>query len=258
MIDAVRGRRGAQARVERGKLDALLGLCETAGCRRQALLAYFGESWREPCGNCDNCLDPARTPGMAPRRRGRRFPASTAPASASAPPIVIDVLRGKPTTARSAASATISWRYFGIGRDLADAAVARCSANWSCGAASPSTPRATARSALPTPPARPARRVAGDLRGAGQRAGRAKPARRRVAAPRGPRRSRLFERLRAWRRGVAAAHAVPAYAIVHDRVLREIAERRPASVAALASVPGIGDVKLRRFGSALIALVAQA
>ncbi len=47
-------------RVERGKLDALLGVCETAACRRQAILRHFGEV-AAPCGNCDNCLDPAET-----------------------------------------------------------------------------------------------------------------------------------------------------------------------------------------------------
>lgn len=43
--------------VERRKLDALLGFCETASCRRQVMLGYFGEALPEPCGNCDTCLD---------------------------------------------------------------------------------------------------------------------------------------------------------------------------------------------------------
>jgi ATP-dependent DNA helicase RecQ len=51
----------AHKRVERHKLDAMLGLCELTGCRRQALLAYFGESLPEPCGNCDTCLSPPET-----------------------------------------------------------------------------------------------------------------------------------------------------------------------------------------------------
>ncbi len=44
--------------VERRKLDALLGLCETTKCRRQVMLGYFGEDLPEPCGNCDTCLEP--------------------------------------------------------------------------------------------------------------------------------------------------------------------------------------------------------
>jgi ATP-dependent DNA helicase RecQ len=48
-------------RISSAKLDALLGLCESAGCRRQALLGYFGEAAAGPCGNCDNCLEPPQT-----------------------------------------------------------------------------------------------------------------------------------------------------------------------------------------------------
>src|SRR5579864_599874 len=48
-----------QRRIERHKLNALLGYCETAACRRQVLLGYFGERDHPPCGNCDNCLKPA-------------------------------------------------------------------------------------------------------------------------------------------------------------------------------------------------------
>src|SRR6266478_1995092 len=49
----------AQKRIQASKLDAMLGLCETAECRRVRLLTYFGEASR-PCGNCDNCLNPPR------------------------------------------------------------------------------------------------------------------------------------------------------------------------------------------------------
>ncbi len=45
--------------MERQKLDALLGLAETAGCRRQVLLSYFGDHC-EPCGNCDTCAEPPK------------------------------------------------------------------------------------------------------------------------------------------------------------------------------------------------------
>ena len=47
--------------IESRKLDAMLGYCETGGCRRQLLLAYFGEQMPQPCGNCDVCLDPPET-----------------------------------------------------------------------------------------------------------------------------------------------------------------------------------------------------
>lgn len=48
-------------RLERRKLDALLGFCETTLCRRQILLGYFGERYAAPCNHCDNCLQPAST-----------------------------------------------------------------------------------------------------------------------------------------------------------------------------------------------------
>ncbi len=48
-------------RVERSKLDAMLGFCEITDCRRQALLEYFGEPLPQPCGNCDTCMEPVET-----------------------------------------------------------------------------------------------------------------------------------------------------------------------------------------------------
>ena len=51
----------ARKRVETQKLDAMLTLCEQTDCRRKTLLAYFGETRDEPCGNCDNCLSPPET-----------------------------------------------------------------------------------------------------------------------------------------------------------------------------------------------------
>ena len=50
-----------QRRIERQKIEALIGYCETASCRRQVLLGYFGEADHLPCGNCDNCLNPVPT-----------------------------------------------------------------------------------------------------------------------------------------------------------------------------------------------------
>ncbi|HCZ47914.1 MAG TPA: ATP-dependent DNA helicase RecQ, partial [Gammaproteobacteria bacterium] len=80
-------------RVEQRKFEALLGLVETTGCRRQALLGYFGEQLAQPCGNCDNCLDPpvtfdatqaARLALSCIYRTGQRFGVS----------YLIEVLRG--------------------------------------------------------------------------------------------------------------------------------------------------------------------
>jgi ATP-dependent DNA helicase RecQ len=50
----------SQKRIERQKLNSLLGLCEASSCRRQILLKYFGDS-SQPCGNCDTCLNKPET-----------------------------------------------------------------------------------------------------------------------------------------------------------------------------------------------------
>ncbi|HEY9447970.1 MAG TPA: DNA helicase RecQ, partial [Burkholderiales bacterium] len=106
-------------RISFSKLEALLGLCETAGCRRVRLLQYFGEE-SAACGNCDNCLEPPQTWDATEAARkalsciyrtGQRFGAVH----------LIDVLRGRPTERVS------QWTHdrlgvFGIGGDLDEAA----------------------------------------------------------------------------------------------------------------------------------------
>ena len=83
-------------RIERHKLEAMLGLCEITSCRRQALLSYFGDTLEDPCGNCDSCLYPAETWDATESaqkalscvfRTGQRFGVAH----------VIDVLLGKET-----------------------------------------------------------------------------------------------------------------------------------------------------------------
>ncbi len=83
----------AQKQIERRKLEALIGFCETTQCRRQVLLSYFGETPDGPCGNCDTCLEPVESfdgTELAQKalscvyRTGQRFGALH----------VIDVLRG--------------------------------------------------------------------------------------------------------------------------------------------------------------------
>jgi ATP-dependent DNA helicase RecQ len=71
-----------------------------------------------------------------------------------------------------------------------------------------------------------------------------------AAAPR-------LQRLKEWRLAEARAQAVPAYVILHDSTLVEIARRRPADLPALASIAGIGARKLERYGAALLEAVAS-
>jgi ATP-dependent DNA helicase RecQ len=66
----------------------------------------------------------------------------------------------------------------------------------------------------------------------------------------------LFDALRAWRAGLAREQGVPAYVILHDKTLRELATRRPASLDDLLGIPGIGQAKADRYGEALLRLMA--
>jgi len=67
----------------------------------------------------------------------------------------------------------------------------------------------------------------------------------------------IFEQLRAWRGAAAKEQGVPAYVIFHDATLREIATRRPTSLAELGRINGIGEAKLARHGQAVLDTLAE-
>jgi DNA helicase II / ATP-dependent DNA helicase PcrA len=96
---------------------------------------------------------------------------------------------------------------------------------------------------------RPAARLA--------RSGQVRPGRAAPERPPGQPGSPLFLRLREWRRGIAKEQGVPAYVVFSDATLAVIADRRPASTAELAAIPGVGQVKLDRYGAAVLALCAE-
>src|SRR3712207_6463309 len=121
MIDTSEGDAAHRRRLSE-HLDAMLALCETVTCRRQQVLAYFGQGG-EPCGNCDTCLDPPESwDGLVPaqkllstvvrleRERGQRFGAGH----------LIDILQGR-TTPRVTQLRHEDVRTFGIGTKLSDA-----------------------------------------------------------------------------------------------------------------------------------------
>ncbi|MDY0011333.1 MAG: DNA helicase RecQ [Rhodocyclaceae bacterium] len=239
-------------RMANARLEALVGLVETTDCRRQHLLAYFGEA-APPCGNCDNCIDPPRTWDGAEAARkalscayrtGQRYGAGH----------LIDVLRGE-TTDKMRERGHHQVSTFGIGADLDEKTwkgVFR---------------QLVARGLLAVDHDRFGALVLTDLarpllRGDAAFTLRLPTARKRLKAGRGQiiatgAEASLFERLRAWRAETAKTRNVPAYVIFHDATLREIAARAPASLAELAGVSGVGDHKLEAYGSALIALLAE-
>jgi ATP-dependent DNA helicase RecQ len=247
-------------RVSLAKLDALLGLCETAGCRRVRLLDYFGEYLDgkpgEPCGNCDTCLAPPQTWDATDAARkalsciyrtGQRFGAVH----------LIDVLRGRATERVS------QWDHdksstFGIGAELDER-------TW----------RSVFRQLVASGYARPDHDAFGSLRlteasravlKGEQRVEmrRASPARaHKPAKTRGARQGarpdvdeRAFSRLKAWRSEQARAQSVPAYVIFHDSTLAAIAAAQPRDLAALAGIAGIGAKKLERYGRILLEVLS--
>ncbi len=252
MIDQSEGSEDYR-RVSVAKLDALLGLCETAGCRRVRLLDYFGEAG-QPCGNCDNCLEPpkvwdateaARKALSCIYRTGQRFGAMH----------LIDVLRGR-STERIVERDHHRLGVFGIGADLDDAAwrnVFRqlAALGYVC-------PDHEAWGALKLTEASRAvlkgeRHV--EMRHVAARKGRTVKTRSRMAAGATTADSALLERLKAWRMTQAREQGVPAYVIFHDRTLAEIAAVQPADMDALGGLSGIGAKKLERYGPALLELV---
>ncbi|HLT44165.1 MAG TPA: RecQ family ATP-dependent DNA helicase, partial [Luteimonas sp.] len=245
-------------RLERRKLDALVGYCESTACRRQTLLGWFGEAHPGGCGNCDNCLSPpetwdgteaARKALSCVYRTGQRFGAAH----------LTDVLRGA-DTARIRQFGHDRLSTHGIGDDL-DAK------QW----------RSVFRQLVAAGLLEVDIEGHGALRltaasGAVLKGERTIALRRERAQPKGRRRATgaaaqapvadlpaealaRFESLRAWRAEAARAQNVPAYVIFHDRTLREIALRQPASLAELATVPGVGAAKLERYGTQLLEIL---
>ncbi len=245
-------------RAQSARLDAMLGLCETLGCRRVRLLEYFGQS-SGPCGNCDTCLTPPVSFDATESvqkllstiyRVGQRFGAGH----------VLDVLRGIDS------EKVKQWNHqqlstFGIGSDKGEAewrAILRQAIALGLieidheAYGSLKLPEA-ARAVLKGEQAIAMRRY--------QKPVRSRTAARRPAAEAesdlSPAQQSLYERLRWWRVETARSHNVPAYVIFHDATLREIARAMPMSLDDMRNVSGVGEKKLETYGEQIIALVAE-
>ncbi len=245
-------------RIEQLKLNALLGFCETAECRRAVLLRSLGEEHAGGCGNCDTCETPVETwDGTTTAqkalsnvyRTGERFGAA----------YLADVLIGS-DDGRIARNGHASVSTFGIGdeldrngwmsvyRQLVAAGMLRVD---------------PAHGGLSlTPSARPALR--------GERPIRLRrdpvPVRPKSRGSRGRALDGilessldrdLFEALRRQRLETARERGVPPYVIFHDRTLIEMARERPGSLEALSTLPGVGRTKLERFGDIFLRVIQE-
>ena len=245
-------------RQDHRRLEALLGYCEATGCRRRVLVAHFDDVYEGDCGNCDNCLDPQETiDATEPARMAlscvyrteQRFGAG----------YVIAVLLGRDDE-RIRRNGHHEVSTFGIGRDLDETmwkAVFR---------------QLVARGELTTTEHDGLRLTDGGtalMRGEGElRIGRRtiSTVPRRAARERtherpadalGPEERDRFERLRAARLELAKAHGVPAYVILDDTGLAAMARDVPRDADGLLRIPGIGQVKLERYGDALLAALQE-
>ncbi|QFU75223.1 DNA helicase RecQ [Halioglobus maricola] len=238
-------------RAEQHRLNAMLGLCEITSCRRQSLLAYFGEGLSEPCGNCDTCLEPvdtwdgteaARKALSAVYRTGQRFGVNH----------LIDVLRG------SEGERIYQYDHhqlptYGVGKDLDNN-------QW--------------RSVFRQLVARGYLSVDLERFGALKLEEQCRPLlkgeeqidlRRDVKQKSAKRTTRtslpddidvaLWEALRECRRGLAEEQGVPPYVIFHDRTLQEMCAALPRNKTAFGRLSGVGERKLEKYGELFIAVI---
>lgn len=248
-------------------LDSMLALCETAGCRRGRLLAYFGQDPdASGCGNCDTCLTPPETwDGTVAaqkvlstvvrlqRERGQKFGAVQ----------IIDILLGK-RTGKVIQFDHDQLSVFGIGTELAEGewrgvvrqllAQGLLAVEGEYGTlvlteASGEVLRADREVPLRKEPKRPATARSASSSSSGRGKGKAAVAE--LPADLLP----AFEALRAWRAEQAREQGVPAYVIFHDATLREIVTLWPDSVAQLGTVGGVGEKKLATYGEGVIGVL---
>ncbi|HRO11138.1 MAG TPA: RQC domain-containing protein, partial [Amaricoccus sp.] len=235
------------------RLNALLGLAEAQVCRRQTLLAYFGETLAEPCGNCDLCRDRPETFDATEAAR-MAFSAMLRTGESFGTEHLVAILRGEATDkVRTRGHDRLPT--FGVGR-------ARSKAEW----------QTIFRQLMGLDLVRPDPERHGALRlneaarpllrGEASLTLRADTVRRAAARPERAPLAQVAEEdegllaaLKAKRRALAEAAGVPAYVIFPDRTLIEMAGRRPQSLDEMAGIPGVGATKLERFGPTFLAVV---
>jgi ATP-dependent DNA helicase RecQ len=244
-------------RTQRQKLDALVGLCEAVTCRRQLLLAYFGETRSEPCGNCDNCLEPPKTVDgtvLAQKalstvyRTGERFGIG----------YLIDVLHAKENE-RACRNGHDRLSVWGIGKDT-EATVWRSLFRQLTALGYLATDDEGHGTVHLTEKARPL------LRGEERFMLRLAPPREKKVRAKGAAAAAskveaadrpLYDALRALRLKLATEAGLPPYVICHDKTLAELATRRPADEAGLHGITGLGASKIRRYGQAFLETIAR-
>ncbi len=243
-------------RVERQKLETMLGYCEVTSCRRQVLLSYFGDTLDHPCGNCDTCRQPVETwDGTVAAqkalscvyRTGQRFGVG----------YLVDVLQGKETD-RLRGFGHHRLPTFGVGGDLD---VRQWQSVFR---------QLVVRGLLSVDPEFGSLRLTANsnpvLRGEtsiDMRRDPPRPAPRKTRAKKGTvarqidRASPLFDALRSLRRSLAKDAGVPPYVIFHDSTLMEMADRHPTTREEFGTIGGVGANKLERYADRFLDVLRQ-
>lgn len=241
--------------VERRKLDALLGFCESTGCRHQTILRYFGEQHDGSCNQCDNCLEPVDTWNATQAaqmalscvyRTGQRFGVVH----------LIDVLLGK-STSRIEQFQHHQLSTFGIGKALSQTQWSSVFRQLVSGGYLEADIQAYGGIKL-TETARPVLRGEVEVwlrrdEDSGKR--KSSKAERGARAKEGYAEANedpLWHALKAKRTELAREQGVPPYVIFHDSTLLEILNQKPGSLSEMGNISGIGQAKLTRYGDAFL------
>jgi ATP-dependent DNA helicase RecQ len=249
-------------RIERQKLESLLAYAEATRCRREVLLAAFGEVYQGPCGHCDNCVSPPKTwdatvPAQkalsAVYRSGQRYGSGH----------VIDILRGQETErVRELHHQQLST--FGIGAEMDDKAwrsVFRqllAAGLLEADADGFGTLRlsASSRAVLTGGQRIMLREDARPVRSSGRRRDSqlVTGASIGIEAYEQP----MWEALRRLRAQLAKQHGVPPYVVFHDATLLAMLRALPSNESELGSISGVGEAKLKRYGKDFLAVLNAA
>ncbi|MCB1883172.1 MAG: DNA helicase RecQ [Geminicoccaceae bacterium] len=270
-LDDIRRRRllidGTEAaesvrRVNYRRLEALLAFAETPGCRRQALLGYFGER-PPPCGNCDRCLDPPELADATPAAQAV-LRAIEATGARFGQAHLVDVLRGQ-ATAKAAQHGHDRLPVFGALREM-EAPQLRALMRQLYARAIVDIDIAGHGSLRPGPGADAVANgeaeVALDLRQ------RAKPPKARTrssaqgtapppASPLNPTEDGLLQALKSLRLTIARRIEKPAYIVFNDATLVDMARKRPHTVEEFGTVQGVGAAKRDLYAEAFLAAIAS-
>ncbi|HUM08167.1 MAG TPA: DNA helicase RecQ [Acidocella sp.] len=243
-------------RVERAKLDSLLGVCETASCRRQAILAHFGEAMAQPCGNCDTCLTPVETWDATTASR-KALSAILRTGQSFGTGHLTDLLLGVKTE-KIVRLNHDQLPTFGVGTELDRKGWGSVFRQLVVRGMIEVDHDAFGALRM-TQAAEPILRGHEPVHLRRERTASAAAAvmkKKNERAVLGAEDSELYEILRGERARLAREQGVPAYIIFHDATLAAIATARPRTLDELGDIPGMGKSKIERYGDAVLVAVA--